>query len=132
RRSAQRGHALHLDPVGPGGGAAMTRALPSCAAAAAIALASCGEGPALAIPELQDPQTCNECHPKHVQQWSGSMHAYASDDPVFVAMNKRGQRETGGALGTFCVKCHAPMAVELGLTSGADFDPAQLPPSARG
>jgi hypothetical protein len=60
------------------------------------------------------------------------MHAYASDDPVFVAMNKRGQRETGGALGTFCVQCHAPMAVELGLTTGADFDPAQLPATARG
>ena len=32
-------------------------------------------------------------------QWSGSMHAYAADDPVFVAMNKRGQRETNGELG---------------------------------
>ena len=29
-------------------------------------------------------------------------------------MNKRGQRETNGALGTFCLKCHAPMAVALG------------------
>jgi hypothetical protein len=84
------------------------------------------------VAELQDPQTCNECHPKHYTQWSGSMHAYASDDPVFVAMNLRGQRDTGGALGTFCVKCHAPMAVELGLTTGADFDPAKLPATARG
>lgn len=42
------------------------------------------------------------------------MHAYASEDPVFVAMNRRGQRETGGALGTFCVRCHAPFA---GLTA---------------
>jgi Cytochrome c552 len=65
-------------------------------------------------------------------QWSGSMHAYASEDPVFVAMNQRGQRETGGTLGTFCVKCHAPMAVELGLTDGQNFDPAQLPATAKG
>jgi hypothetical protein len=36
------------------------------------------------------------------------MHAYASEDPVFVAMNARGQRETGGQLGSFCVNCHAP------------------------
>jgi hypothetical protein len=102
-------------------------------ALAATALAACGDdGPALPIAELQDPGTCNDCHPKHVKQWSGSMHAYASDDPVFVAMNKRGQRETGGALGTFCVQCHAPMAVRLGLTDGTSFDPTQLPPSARG
>ncbi len=44
------------------------------------------------------------------------MHAYAGDDPVFVAMNQRGQRETNGALGNFCVTCHAPMAVRDGLT----------------
>src|SRR4051812_29955443 len=100
-------------------------------AIAAIFAAACGDAPVLSIAELQDPQTCKDCHPKHVAQWSGSMHAYASDDPVFVAMNKRGQRETGGALGTFCVKCHAPMAVELGLTTGA-FDPAQVPAAARG
>jgi len=96
-------------------------------------LAGCGGSePARSIAELQEPATCNECHPKHVLQWSGSMHAYASEDPVFLAMNRRGQRETGGALGTFCVKCHAPMAVELGLTNGVDFDPAQLPAAAKG
>jgi hypothetical protein len=105
------------------------------AIAAAVGLAACGgsgEGPARPVAELQDPQTCNECHPRHFAQWSASMHAYASDDPVFVAMNRRGQRETSGALGAFCVKCHAPMAVELGLTTGADFDPAKLPAAARG
>ena len=48
------------------------------------------------------------------------MHAYAADDPVFVAMNKRGQRETNGELGTFCVKCHAPMAVANGTITEAN------------
>ena len=111
----------------------MTRAL-RAVLAAVVGLAACGggDGPARPVAELQDPQTCNECHPRHYAQWSASMHAYASDDPVFVAMNRRGQRATGGALGTFCVKCHAPMAVELGLTTGADFDPAKLPATARG
>jgi hypothetical protein len=51
------------------------------------------------------------------------MHAYASDDPVFLAMNARGQRETGGELGAFCVNCHAPMAVRDGLTAdGLNLD----------
>ncbi len=44
------------------------------------------------------------------------MHAYASFDPVFRAMNQRAQEETDGALGNFCVRCHAPLAAELGLT----------------
>ena len=45
------------------------------------------------------------------------MHAYAGDDPIFLAMNERGQRETNGALGDFCVRCHAPIAVREGYTS---------------
>jgi hypothetical protein len=93
--------------------------------------AACGD-PKLSVDELQDPNTCNDCHPKHFQEWSGSMHAYASDDPVFVAMNKRGQRDTNGELGDFCVRCHAPMALLRGETTGATFDPAALSPAAKG
>jgi hypothetical protein len=59
------------------------------------------------------------------------MHAYASDDPVFVAMNARAQRETTGALGTFCVRCHAPIAAALGATSDG-LNLARLPRSQRG
>jgi len=66
---------------------------------------------------MLDPATCKECHPGHYEEWAGSMHAYASIDPVFLAMNERGQRETNGALGSFCVQCHAPMALALGLTT---------------
>jgi len=87
----------------------------------------------LPVATLEDPNTCNECHPKHFAQWSGSMHAYASQDPVFVAMNKRGQQDTANQLGTFCLQCHAPMAVALGVvTNGTDFDPTTLPPEANG
>ena len=59
------------------------------------------------------------------------MHAYAANDPVFLAMNARGQRETNGELGTFCVDCHAPMAVEDGLTDDG-LNLPDLPESARG
>ncbi|HEX5061304.1 MAG TPA: multiheme c-type cytochrome [Kofleriaceae bacterium] len=99
-----------------------------------LALAACDgcDGGKYSVERLQNPETCKDCHPKHYDQWSGSMHAYASDDPVFVAMNKRGQRDTNGELGNFCLTCHAPMALELGLADGATFDPAALPPEARG
>lgn len=66
---------------------------------------------------MMDPATCRKCHARYFEDWAGSMHAYASDDPVFLAMNARGQRETHGALGSFCVKCHAPMAVATGATT---------------
>ncbi len=98
-------------------------------------LAACGDSPKLPVAQLEDPNTCAECHMAHYTQWSGSMHAYASDDPVFLAMNKRGQRETSGALGTFCLQCHAPMAVALNIVTAdtaATFDPTALPAKARG
>lgn len=82
-----------------------------------------GSGVGLTREQLLDPLACASCHPDHYREWSGSMHAYAADDPVFLAMNRRGQRETGGALGAFCVKCHAPMAVREGLTTdGLNLD----------
>lgn len=73
--------------------------------------------------ELLDPDTCKTCHPQHYREWASSMHAYAAEDPVFAAMNRRAQRQTDGAIGDFCVKCHAPMAVSMGATrDGLNLD----------
>ncbi len=81
--------------------------------------------------ELLDPVTCVNCHVDHYDDWLGSMHAFAADDPVFVAMNARGQRETDGGLGTFCVNCHAPMAVRDGKTTDG-LNLASLPAKYHG
>jgi hypothetical protein len=71
--------------------------------------------------QLMDPVTCAGCHPSQFTQWASSMHAYASDDPLFRAMNARGQREA--SIGDFCVRCHAPMAVRTGAThDGLNLD----------
>lgn len=84
--------------------------------ASAATLTACGDD-YLSRAEMMDPETCRDCHPKHFEEWQSSMHAYAADDPIFLAMNRRGQRETNGALGDFCVQCHAPMAVREGATT---------------
>lgn len=85
-------------------------------AAAAAACSTSSPEPTLTKDELMDPANCQKCHPDAFTEWSGSMHAYAADDPVFIAMNARAQRETKGEVGTFCVNCHAPMAVLTGAT----------------
>jgi hypothetical protein len=115
----------------------------ACAACVLWLLAACSSGPpqsdagvaiqsgTLTREQLLDPETCQGCHPIHYREWSSSMHAYAAKDPVFLAMNRRGQRETHGELGDFCIKCHAPMAVLDGLTKdGLDIE--QLPDFERG
>jgi hypothetical protein len=96
--------------------------------AAACAAACSKPSFSLTQAELMDPQSCQTCHPDAFSQWSGSMHAYAADDPVFVAMNTRAQREA--KLGTFCVKCHAPVAVATGATDGTNVD--SLPQHLKG
>lgn len=83
----------------------------------AAVLAACSSPPRLSRAELLDPETCRDCHPTQYAEWEGSMHAYASEDPVFLAMNELGQEQTNGELGDFCVQCHAPMAVREGLTT---------------
>ena len=78
---------------------------------------------------LMDPETCSTCHPNQYAEWAGSMHAYASDDPLFLAMNARGQREAG--IGKFCVNCHAPLAVRTGATEDG-LNLAGLPQKLKG
>ena len=75
-------------------------------ALAATGIGCGGETKMLTPSELLDPAKCQSCHPQQYTDWSGSMHAYASDDPVFVAMNRRGQADTHGELGSFCVDEH--------------------------
>ncbi|MFV8755556.1 multiheme c-type cytochrome [Nannocystaceae bacterium ST9] len=87
--------------------------------------------PSYDLEALRDPETCAECHPIHHREWLGSMHAYAAEDPVFRAMNAKAQRETEGAIGDFCVRCHAPVAVELGLTQDG-LNLAELPREVQG
>jgi hypothetical protein len=87
--------------------------------------------PGYDLEALRDPETCAECHPVHHREWLGSMHAYAAEDPVFRAMNAKAQRETDGEIGDFCVRCHAPVALELGLTEDG-LNLAELPREVQG
>ena len=83
--------------------------------------------------QIYDPANCQDCHSRHVQEWEMSMHAYAGDDPVFLAMNRRGQEETNGELGTFCVNCHAPLAVRLGeVEDGLELEESDFPSYLKG
>jgi len=67
-----------------------------------------------------DSTTCASCHQDHYTEWSQSMHAQSGRDPIFRAMFDKGQRDTNGAVGGFCISCHAPMALRTGASENGD------------
>jgi hypothetical protein len=103
----------------------------SVATAGLAALTACAGDATLTRDALMDPAECESCHPAEFEEWTGSMHAYSSDDPVFLAINRIGQQQTGGALGGLCVRCHAPMALAEGATADG-LNLGELPRRLRG
>jgi hypothetical protein len=60
---------------------------------------------------------CQDCHPTEYQEWRTSMHSYAQHSPIFLAFNKTVLKNSGGTLGTFCVRCHTPVGISSGESS---------------
>ena len=61
--------------------------------------------------------TCATCHPKHFREWSVSQHAYAQLSPIYVAIQNFINSLTSGSNGDFCLRCHSPVAANLGEPS---------------
>lgn len=96
-----------------------------------VVVAACGEPapPDVLEPRddeplvLRNPDSCRECHPDHVADWEGSMHAYAVVDPVFQALNRVKTLDHAGEAADFCTQCHTLpgfLAGETTVTLGDD------------
>jgi len=57
--------------------------------------------------------SCAKCHPKHYEEWRFSSHAYSSISPMFQRFEQAMQDLTRGTVGSFCFRCHAPVATQL-------------------
>jgi hypothetical protein len=67
----------------------------------------------LEVADFASAETCRECHPDHVDQWEGSMHAYSMSDPVWLAVL---QEEWAAGADQFCLQCHSPIGFLTGTT----------------
>ena len=56
---------------------------------------------------------CAKCHQKIYDEWRVSSHAYAAVSPMFQRFEQAMTNITQGTLGTFCVRCHAPVATQM-------------------
>ena len=78
------------------------------------------------VPEGKDPHidlymencypsaiTCGKCHPKVYEEWRTSAHAYAGISPMFHKFEMAIAQLSTGTIGTFCIRCHAPIHAHL-------------------
>lgn len=59
-----------------------------------------------------------------LNDWQASMHSKALDDPLFKAKVAEADEATGGKFGTFCRRCHAPVANMTSQDGLASMSPA--------
>jgi nitrate/TMAO reductase-like tetraheme cytochrome c subunit len=56
---------------------------------------------------------CGKCHQKIYEEWRVSGHAYAAVSPMFQRFEQSVHELTRGTAGTFCMRCHAPVATTM-------------------
>ncbi len=68
--------------------------------------------------EFTDPATCGACHPRQYEEWTGSVHSLAFQDPVYQGELNKGFQEMGPNLTRQCEGCHTPIGVVTGEVTG--------------
>lgn len=66
-----------------------------------------------------DPAACAECHPDQHEQWTGSVHALAFQDPVYQGELNKATKAVGHDIARQCEGCHSAAAMVTGETKGA-------------
>ncbi|MEZ6150880.1 MAG: multiheme c-type cytochrome [Pirellulaceae bacterium] len=69
---------------------------------------------------------CAQCHKKIYDEWRVSAHAYAAVSPMFNKFEQKMTELTQGTVGTFCFRCHAPAAVQMGFPRSGSIVDAPL------
>ena len=60
------------------------------------------------------PETCGGCHPKQYDEWAGSAHALAFQDPVYQGELNRAVKAVGHEVARQCEGCHSPAGMVTG------------------
>ncbi len=64
------------------------------------------------------PQTCGECHQQQYQEWNGSVHSLAFQDPVYQGELNKATKAVGHDITRQCEGCHSPAGVVTGEIKG--------------
>ena len=69
---------------------------------------------AAAAIDIDDPQSCRECHEAIVVEWEQSMHARAhhTRDPIYAGVRRLREQREGADILAVCAACHTPRDVD--------------------
>jgi hypothetical protein len=84
------------------------------------------KSPILGLNSFESASACSSCHPVQYTEWSGSMHRYASNDPIWMLANNGLQGSTQGTLRDWCWQCHSPVGFLTG-NAPSTFQFSELP-----
>jgi len=65
-----------------------------------------------------EPEVCAGCHPKQYEEWTGSAHALAFQDPVYQGELNKGFKAVGHEVTRQCEGCHSPAGMVTGEIKG--------------
>ena len=79
-----------------------------------IFLIGCGSGSKKKLfnsTEFREARFCEKCHGEIFDQWKGSTHYYAQEDPIYQKVYLLAEKETKGEAEKFCAAsvCHTPI-----------------------
>lgn len=85
--------------------------------------------------QFLSPKTCGSCHEAIYEQWNGSVHNHAFQDPIWQAVSKlflrQSTHEAAKAEARSCVRCHAPIAYATGQLTTTEGDFAKVKGTAK-
>ncbi|MEZ6119740.1 MAG: multiheme c-type cytochrome [Pirellulaceae bacterium] len=64
---------------------------------------------------------CKACHEQIYREWSVSSHAYAAISPMFHRFEQTINNLANGTIGYFCMRCHSPVGVSMGMSRDASI-----------
>ena len=66
------------------------------------------------INDFSSSTECIGCHQEYVEEWSGSMHAYTMQSPIFFAYKNENKNIHPSTGEKFCMQCHNPISYLTG------------------
>ncbi len=65
-----------------------------------------------------EPAVCAGCHPQQYEEWTGSVHALAFQDPIYQGELNKGFKAVGHEVTRQCEGCHSPAGMATGEIKG--------------